>query len=852
MRARATFSVINVLMILFCSANQIYAQEKVVFSKILEKLNAFTTINRPEKVYLQTDKDFYTKRDTLWFKTYIVDGVSHTISNKSRVIYVELVDSSQKVIEQRKIYAGFAGGSGDIVLSENIATGSYSLRAYTKYMLNEEEPFFFQKEILIWPYAKNSKKSSKKNAREKRSLERLKDGTTRKSTTKFSVQFFPEGGNLVNGLNSVLGLKITDSKGKGISLAGKIKDQNNSLITMFSTSEFGLGRVQFKVAPGTDYFAEIEIDGLLEKYEISKPLAKGYVLQVNNMGEYIQIRVSTNVLNGLNGSMLLGHIRGETALKYIAENKTENSYELKLSTAELNDGVGTFTLFTPEGEPVCERLVFIENPNNRVNLSLKTKDSTYGFRKEVSVDLAVLDELGLPLSGNFSMSVVSEHGLKNEAESIKSWLLLSSDLCGTVENPKYFFEDDSKSRKNLLDILMLTHGWRRFVWREVGTNEGDAKSQFQPEKGIVVKGTTVNLNNRQEPLKSSVSFTITEPSAYQEETLTDSQGKFSFGPIIFRDSLKAFIRAFDDVDGKKEAAIHLASPFPTIPIKDSLGGHDPLIKMTPSQTNLEEAYKQKMNDFENDPQVIELDEAIGKGRLKTKKQLINEALNERTMYGQALNRVIPDSILDSEFYSVIDLIERHVAGVRVIGQYPNQRIELRPHFGGNAIIDNSSLNSEHPKDPLYLLDGIPVSSGFAQGMFGGEVLFIDVLKNAGEIAQYGMRGANGVIALYTHRGENYEFVQEREPDVDNIVIPGFYRAREFYSPNYSIVSRGHDKPDFRTTLHWEPDINLSDIAPNYFTFYTGDIPGVYIIRAEGMTHDGRPISGIHTIVIGED
>lgn len=260
------------------------------------------------------------------------------------------------------------------------------------------------------------------------------------------------------------------------------------------------------------------------------------------------------------------------------------------------------------------------------------------------------------------------------------------------------------------------------------------------------------------------------------------------------------------------------------------------MNMAQAQAYLEEAYQKKVNDFEYDPKVIKLDEVIGRGKAKTKKELIDEALNERTMYGQALNRVIPDSILDSEFYTALDLIERKVAGVRVSGAYPNQSISLRYGWGS----------------PLYLLDGIPVDPDLVLEMFAGEMLFIDVLKSAGETAQYGMRGRFGVIAVYTPRGENYEFVQEREPDVANFVIPGFYRAREFYSPNYSLVKPEHDKPDFRTTLYWHPDINVSDITPTNLSFYTGDTAGTYTIRVECMTNDGRPVSGVHTITIGED
>jgi len=200
-----------------------------------------------------------------------------------------------------------------------------------------------------------------------------------------------------------------------------------------------------------------------------------------------------------------------------------------------------------------------------------------------------------------------------------------------------------------------------------------------------------------------------------------------------------------------------------------------------------EVSRKKYIDFEYDPKVIQLDEAIGKGKFKTKKQLINEALNERTMYGQALNRIIPDSIFDGDFISVIDLIERNVSGVRVLGAYPNQSLEVLNcgKAGSNAIIPGREFE-ENPKDPLYVLDGIAVSPQLVKDMFGSEILFIDVLKCGAEAALYGSRGGNGVIAVYTDRGENYEFVQEKKTNIANYRLSGFNSAREFYSPNYSM------------------------------------------------------------------
>jgi len=841
MSAIGDLSVCKAIVIFLSSVSFLYTQESAVLKTFSEKLESYQEANASEKVYLQTDKDYYTNGDTLWFKTVIVDGIFHAPSDKSRVVYVELVDANQKVIERRRIYAGFDGGAGDIALAENLTEGHYSLRAYTKYMLNEREPVFFEKRIPIWTYTAVSKKKQKKKAKKKKIEGDLQMKVDENVSSKPLVRFFPEGGNLITGVNSVLGLKVTNAKGKGLALTGKILDQKGTLISMFRSYEFGLGQIQLKAALNTDYFAEIDVDGKIETYQIPKPLEKGFVLQIKNRGEYLQVKVSTNIENGLKGSLLLGHLRAKNIMEYVAKDQTESTYEIKFSTAELDDGVATFTLISPNGEPVCERLVFIENPNNEVQLSVMTDSSNYGFRDKANVNLAVLDQEGIPLQGNFSLSVVSQNALADDAENIKSWLLLNSDLGGTVENPSFFFEGDSSvNRKNLLDNLMLTHGWRRFVWHELDTGKAAKELMYLPEKGIVINGRTVNSEDRTESLKSSVKMSITQPSSYNEESVTDAEGKFSFGPMIFRDSIVAVINSTYDLDAEKEVAIYLEPSFPNLSFNDSIRFQNRFSSIEVDSAYQKEVVRKKANDFEYDPKVIKLDEYVGREKLKTKKQLINEALNERTMYGQALQRIIPDSIQDNEFLSVIDLIEREVAGVRVIGAYPNQKIRFA-----------RSTSFLKPPEPLFLVDGIPVDKEFVLEMFGGEVLFIDVLKGAAELSQYGSRGAGGVIAVYTPRGENYEFIQEKELDVANFTIPGFYRSREFYKPDYSVLKPKPDKPDYRTTLHWSPNVKIDDIEKTNVSFYTGDSSGVYTIRVEGMTDDGRPVSGFYSFTIEE-
>lgn len=819
------------------------SQEYADFNNITENLASYVSYESPEKTYLQTDKDFYTNGETIWFKTYVLHGITHTLSDKSNVVYVELVDTNETVIVQRKLFIGEEGAHGDIVIPDEIIEGSYLLRVYTKYMLNDENPVIFQKEIPIWRQQSNSNDTPNNVSNEKKEDNTAADKELIPlSTAKPIVQFFPEGGDLITGMENVLGVKITDATANPLALQGKIFNQDGVLASIFRTYEFGLGRASFKIEPNTNYYLQIEINGKKEKYPIPEALLKGYTLRVMNMGDYIKIDVSTNIANGLQGALLVGHLRGDLIFKQLLNAKDEKSFSLKLVTSKMRDGIAHFTLFAPKGEPVCERLTFVESPENSINLSVTTDNLNYGFRKKVDIDLALVDDKGKPLDGDLSMTVVTQNGVQKETENLKSWLLLNSDLGGTIANPNFFFQEDIKERKYLLDLLMLTHGWRRFKWQSILDKGVPKELAFPPEKGIMIHGSTTEFYNRKQPKKAFTTLSILGKEFSQEKDSTNALGTFSFGPFFFQDSITTFINAHAIPETKKrrdQVSIYLDPSFPSITLKNFKKKQIDQKTTMYAEPYLRKAEQQKIADFRYQTGLIKLKEVVVKSPKKTRKELINEKLNSRTLHGEAQNRLILDSIPGGRSaLGIFDVIQR-VAGVRVFGTYPNQSVQIRGQgtFRGGA--------------PLYVLDGFPVNRDVITAVPVFNILFIDVLKGT-DAAIYGIRSANGVIAVYTKRGEDFPELPKRSPGVAGFTIPGFYKTREFYKPNYAMSLTAHRKPDYRTTLHWEPNIAIKEGKSSNLNFYTGDTAGKHVIRVEGITSDGRPVHKLLSFDILED
>lgn len=813
-------------------------QESVQIKNILGKLLLYSKNERPEKTYLQTDKDFYTNGETIWFKTYLVDGINHRASDKSKVVYVELIDSEGNVVERRKQFVSDMGSEGEIQLNQKLAQGEYTLRAYTKYMLNKEKPIFFEKKIPVWMQQMtnddvtgvplSSTNSGVTN------IDREKDEVSR---TK--VRFFPEGGQLVTGMSSKLGLEVIDAQGNGLALQGTIVDQDGNVAADFSSGDFGLGVVNLKPLPGKTYYARLNGESNGNGFELPRPMEKGYLLNVTDRGEYILVQVATNLSDGLQGALILGHLRGEVFLKQVVNGYGRKEHAVKIYPEQLKEGVAQFTLFTAKGEPVSERLFFVENLDQRASLSIDTDRKSYGTRDRVQVDLALTDSKGKSLEGEFSMSVVSHNALSSECSSdIRSWLLLDSDVGATVPDAGYFFKDASQDRKQLLDALMITHGWRRFEWRELLQQKTSKKLRFPPEKGISISGRTVSFHDNEKPRQSVASLTLMGEDLIYQKDSTDVNGKFNFGNFYFQDSLEALIQAHSITKKPRSIDFILDSTHP-VNLPAARKNSTKITKVVkPDNDYLLNAYKKKVADFKYDPkEVTQLDEVVVSEKKKTRKELINDAYNTMFSSSPFSRRVYRDSISGGVSLSAMDLLAR-ISGVWVTGTYPFQQIKLP---GGPKSMNAGSI-------PGVMVDGVWSDITYLQGLRAIEVSFMDV--NWADTTIFGSQGGGGVISIYTEKGLTFDEIPEKYPGIKDFKIPGFNKVREFYTPNYSVDKKEYEKPDYRSTLFWEPNIMLKKEGENKLEFFTGDNPGTYLIKMEGITNDGIPVS--HAVEIEVD
>lgn len=820
--------------------------KEVTPSAVKARLDSYFKESPLEKVYVHLDRRHYTLGDTAWFKVYLLDAQLHQPSPVSKLVYVELLSPSDEVIATRHILIDQGVGAGDFLLPKDWAAGEYVVRAYTQYMRNYDHAFFFRQTIRLW----NAQSEIREGERTIPTADRKEDnGAGSLPALDFDLQFFPEGGDLVHGLSSAVAFKAIDETGSGAPVEGVVFDERDQLVAFVKSIEFGMGFFSITPQPGKTYRAEVMSNGRKKTFTLPPARPQGYVLKIKQRSDdQLDLEAAANLPQGLNGSFVVGHLRGQVFCT-IQSPENVDRFTTAVPLTDLPDGLAHFTLFSPEGLPVCERLVFIDRPENECRLKTTIGKPGYGKREKAEIYLQLADNLAQPLSGHVSLAVTDLYTAPYApyGEDIRTYLLLNSELRGYIENPAYFFEEESAGRRQLLHLLMMTHGWRRFNWEQVLGGELPELT-FAPEWGFSLTGYTRRPGGK--PLAADLALTSTDPPYFNEELTSNPDGRFEIHGLAFFDTTHFVLQANVSSEGRKKEkdrnktqpgdniVIHLdeqtlpdparsyAQPLP-LPGEDFIGE---LLRESRRIQTIDSAYRAEWS--------ISLDEVTVRAR--SRKPSIFDASEK--YYKAPDNRLVIDSFPSAVTRtSVLDFLRGMVPGLDIQGVFPTYQVRIR---GNSTILGDNT--------PLFVLDGLPLGGAEAIDRILAipmpEIAYVDVIKGL-RVASFGQTNTGGVIAIYTRAGVGMPPSRPRSSaqGVRQYVRVGFYAPREFYSPAYEGPAEDALKPDYRTTLFWAPNVVLDENGRAMLSFYTSDKASSYRVVVEGMTADGRPVRAVERL-----
>ena len=796
--------------------------------QLVQGVQDFYRLARPEKAYLHLDKATYTVGETLWFGASVVTADTHRPDTLSRVLHVELLAGSGRVVARRELRLDGGRSHGSLALPDTLAPGSYLLRAYTSWMRNAGPQFFFSRRLQVWPAAPLDADASPAHLRGKATAARRLSMALARAP---DVQFFAEGGTLVAGLENVVAFKAVDYAGNGLDVQGQVLDERDQPVASFRSGHLGMGTLAFTPVAGQRYHAAVAPGGVALQVPLPAVQPVGYTLHVVALASAFLVTVQHQG-PGAGAVALLGQVRGRAA--YVAKGELaagRDAYTTRIPTSQFPAGIVQFTLFDAQGQPLAERLAFAAaDPALRVTL---TPDrASYGPRQPVRVHVAVADAAGQPVAVPLSLAV-ADASAGAGAETIASHLLLTSDLAGYVENPGYYFQNPTPETAQHLDALLLTQGWRRFAWKQVLAGP-PAAPEFGVERTIGLRGQVTQLNGK--PVAgSTVTYLQGKPEKIYLSARTDPEGRFLFtGLGQCNDTTRLTLQARTD-RGKRNLLLALdpgppvpPGPLPALPLQAPAVLADAVLR-----SQQQHAAEIKLR-FDTTHTVLLSNVQVSARRATP--------ADPRRLYPPGAATVLRmDDYLAARNGSAtaLQMLQGRVPGVSVSGAEPNIQVQIR---------GISSLSGD--SGPLFLLDGVPVTVDALAYFPAYDVETIEILKG-GQAALFGSRASGGVIAVYTRRGSpSYNPKVEKAPGVVALRVPGYACTREFYAPRYDAAAARTSLPDpRRSTLYWNPLVRTDAAGQADVTFYTADAPGTFRLSAEGVSAAGQPAVGTGSLLV---
>ena len=758
--------------------------------KIENTFTAFIDSLHPQKVYLHTDKTQYFSGERIWFCAYLLDGTDHTPDTKSQHIYVELVDPYKHVVQIIRVRTGIQVSAGDFSLSDTISEGIYQIRAYTNWMKNFGPDYYFTKNIEI----QNPNKKyliTGKQARQNSKI--VKKINARKN--KYLIGLFPEGGNILAGITNRIAFKVENEFGDGAVAEGKVLDSKKETVVRFKTVFNGMGSFYLNSKAGEKYTAIFQMENG-QKEKINLPVAKENTVGISLIEEpeSITLIIKSNKLpsndRSANEFVLIGHTRGKI-YHTSSSNLLDKDTLIKIDKKSFPSGVAHFTLFNNRLAPVSERLFFI-NHNDFIHFNI------HGATKMDTLQISLQPAFPLKsniFAGSVSILLYNSSHSKLPTENILSNLLLTSDLPGYIPNPAYYLENNNQLVRQHVDLLMMTHGWRRYLWTDVLENKFP-DINYTIENGITVQGK-ITREIIEFPYKdASVKMYIL--SEYNDEFLTYSEknGLFKFENLNY----------YDTVDVK-------------IVVRKPGGGKSLLIDL--EDTEFDEVVKYNGDFFltttsEIDMKAYRLQQSkIAREEIRRREKEL-DSIHAQTIHGK------PDYILWAEeippgYSNLLEAMQGRIPGVTIIGN----TVIIR---GVNTLLGSS--------DPLVLLDGIYADVDILRSIPVEDVERVEILKGPSASA-YGSRGGNGVIAVYTKRGQ---FMKKGEISFSML---GYHKVEKFHSASIEKTQKQLALKQLPLTVYWNPEIRLSNNKTILSLPLNRDNWEVAVIL-EGTDQEGKP------------
>ncbi len=768
--------------------------------------------NTAPAVFLHLDKPLYSTGDQLWFSGYLLNPTTHQVfaqpnATHQDAFHLELIGPGGQLLYHQWVQVKEGRAAGSFRLSDSLATGQYRIRAYTEMDARNSRPAFDRPLPIV-------------NAvHVEASLPGLPP-----PTDSIDIQFLPEGGHWVVGLESRMGIKAINKKGQGIAVSGRIVASPGGDMGAFSTNRQGIGSIVLTPKINQTYTAQLQPPTVPIAFPLPLPDLNGLVLAADLVTDSTQlvVRIQASASWTQPFVYLAVQSRGQL-VQQLKIQLLNGKARLSIPTAKLVAGVLQVTLFDGQGVPRAERLVFVPDQLLPIRTDVITTKPTYVAREPVVFSLHIADGFNEPLmmTGSAAITDAGQLPADTTVADIRTHLLLTGDLRGRVDKPNYYLSSQHRTVRRALDDLLLTQGWRRLNWQAKTNKPAPVDSLVN---GIVLRGRVLDKKNMAVP-DANILFTFNSRigESFSRSARTDQAGRFQLDDLLLIDTITLQTRIMT-MAFKSLPNTHMVLDKPSLEFvaTDSTARFDrdgvkPFIA----------AMRQRQADDPNqyrDKNARQLKEVIVRATRPTDDQ----AVRKGSLHGDA-DGVIEFDDKSRTYANVYEMLSGRVAGVQVV-------IDSNGKY--SVLIRGVGSFSKENMSPLYIVDGSYADENILLTLNPNQIARIEVIKNGGG-SIYGARGGSGTIAFYTKKGGNKT---KPNPDEVPLTLYGYPAKREFYTPKYdSPADSIPDRTDRRDVLFWRPLFNTDSHGVTTFNFPLSDIARTLRLSVQGVTSSGRPV-----------
>ena len=856
-------------------------------------INYYTTGGVQEKLYLVTDKPFYSAGDTIYFSAFLVNSIYFNRTTDTKFIYVELIDATGNVTDRLRVMGSEGRFHNAIPLSTKTTPGKYTLRAYSKWQTNSDRALLFSRQLEIGNYIDDAVRTNIKyefdgtgkvvasvevttnnftpvadntveyslsiNGRTTRHMTKTdKDGFFRFSfrpsanmsdcirmninangrkldrkaqlpsfENDFSAKFLPEGGNLIAGIEQTIAFKAVGIDGKAVDVEGVVQTKSGIEVCTIRSEHCGMGKFSLKAQEGETYIATLSTkDGISRSFTLPEAKPHGCVISMQPE-ESNKVLLQIHTTESYPRQNLVAIVQSRGIVNYVVE---DLSHAMRISLDKLRSGVAQVSVVDKTTRSVvAQRLFFVRGAVASATITSNVK--RFAPRERVQLDFGIKNSAGAAVKGDFVVSVTDAELLKEEpnSDNIFSYMLLNSELKGHIENPKYYFEADDAKHNEHLDLVMLTHGWRRYnISSILAGKKPIIKQPFEKEQSISggVKSTIGKTRN------TSIMI-VRNRKEYLGVHDLNSTNRFFITGVDSPDTTVYVLQALNRNGSSDRVRIKVDPQI--YPMAPTIARERFRKEVVPSLT--EEYMVRSKNTYfeEGGVPVVDID--------------VVEVIAKRTVtydYSSSLNDFNTVSGDMSRFVSIFDALQRfrqlEVDGNNVYVRSSKMQSPIKDESSNNSDSEENNYGSveidmEDKVDlmPAVYVNGTQMDMGIIDAYPMSEVISVSYLDKFESMAA-GMGSETGAIILHV------KDINAREKLLINsmaeVIVPGYAVPMEFYAPDYS-VENDRSKRDNRTTIAWVPSLLSNSLGDATMSFWTADRQSDYRVIIEGITSEGE-------------